>query len=108
MIANLLVRAINATGHQRQFRHVRDRPLTLRQQTRWLAVDVVVLGVIQAPKMEHRIMWYALGCRLQLLCLRRRFRVLQISKNPYLPCAGRNFEGKFELLKMTNAVEKGL
>ena len=31
-------------------------PLTLRQQTRWLAVDVVVLGVIQAPKMEHRIM----------------------------------------------------
>jgi hypothetical protein len=31
-------------------------PLTLRQQTRWLAVDVVVLGVIQAPKMEHRIL----------------------------------------------------
>jgi hypothetical protein len=31
-------------------------PLTLRQQTRGLAVDVVVLGVIQAPKMEHRIM----------------------------------------------------
>jgi hypothetical protein len=35
-------------------------PLTLRQQTRWLAVDVVVLGVIQAPKMEHRIMRYEL------------------------------------------------
>jgi transposase len=35
-------------------------PLNLRQQTRWLAVDVVVLGVIQAPEMEHRIMRYEL------------------------------------------------
>jgi transposase len=35
-------------------------PLTLRQQTRWLVVDIVVSGVIQAPKMEHRIMRYEL------------------------------------------------
>lgn len=41
------------TGHERQFRHVR-RSVHLRQQTRWLAVDVEVLGVIQARPAQNR------------------------------------------------------
>jgi hypothetical protein len=36
-------------------------PLTLQQQTCCLAIDLLVLGVIQAPKAEHRFMRYELS-----------------------------------------------
>jgi hypothetical protein len=36
-------------------------PLTLQQRTCCLAIDLLVLRMIQAPKVEHRIMRYELS-----------------------------------------------